>query len=68
MCAHLLPPDFILSELEAINKELPNFYQEKKELINFQRRKKFSKAIQHIQSYQSIPYNFHPIQVQHREQ
>lgn len=63
--APFLPPDFILSEVEAMDKEHPNLHQERKDMINFQRRRKFSKAILHIQSYQSTPFNLRPIQVSH---
>ena len=59
----LYPLGFVLSELEAIDSEHPQFYQDKKDLVNFQRRKKLSKVLLHIQRYQGIPYNLHPIEV-----
>lgn len=55
--------DFILSELEVVDKEQPICYQNRPNMVNFQRRKIFSKAIQHIQTYQSTPYNLHAIGV-----
>ena len=46
-----------------MDKEYPQYYKDNKELVNFQRRKVFSKVIQHVQGYQTIPYNLHSIGV-----
>lgn len=53
----------ILCEIEALDKEYPAIMSENKDMVNFQRCRNFTRAIQHIQRYQSIPYHFHAIEV-----
>ena len=53
----------ILSEIEVLDKEYPINMPDKKDMVNFQRCRNFTRAIQHVQRYQSIPYQFHTIEV-----
>ena len=54
----------ILGEIEVLDEEYPSvLLPDRKDMVNFQRCRNFTRAIQHIQRYQSIPYHFHAIKV-----
>lgn len=57
------PAGLILADVEAVDKDHPDFLPQMKGVVNFHKRRQFGRIIQQLQKYQSIPYNFHPIEV-----